>query len=320
MGGKLGTHAVSTDVTALSGLNFKLRAGDRLGLIGHNGSGKTTLLRALSGAYEPNEGRVEVFIHAVGGQQEGVTGGERQRLVVDLQLRLETHRTAQAALAVGHAHAVVLRELFERRGEHAVDPGVAHVEEVRGVRLEHERAQRAHVAPVLVERMGALPCLRMQPRVGGGEHAFDGLLHRPRVGRAVVVVEQAAHCELAGHLAHVAAADAVGERDRDALRHALRAGGRGGAVEVLVDGLVALVRVLPDGNLQRCGHGLPTGSRAPASFRGPEPCRDDNRVSGDQASERFAPVFTCVAYSVRPVNVRPPTRLPSTVGISFQMR
>ena len=61
VGGRLGMHAHATHVTALSNINLELKAGDRLGLIGHNGSGKTTLLRALSGAYEPDEGRVEVF-------------------------------------------------------------------------------------------------------------------------------------------------------------------------------------------------------------------------------------------------------------------
>ena len=60
VGGTLGRHAGITDVTALSGVNLKLQAGDRLGLIGHNGSGKTTLLRALSGAYEPDEGTIDV--------------------------------------------------------------------------------------------------------------------------------------------------------------------------------------------------------------------------------------------------------------------
>jgi lipopolysaccharide transport system ATP-binding protein len=60
VGGVLGRHAGVTDVTALQGVNLSLKAGDRLGLIGHNGSGKTTLLRALSGAYEPDEGAIDV--------------------------------------------------------------------------------------------------------------------------------------------------------------------------------------------------------------------------------------------------------------------
>jgi lipopolysaccharide transport system ATP-binding protein len=60
VGGALGRHAGVTDVTALAGVNLQLKAGDRLGLIGHNGSGKTTLLRALSGAYEPDEGTIDV--------------------------------------------------------------------------------------------------------------------------------------------------------------------------------------------------------------------------------------------------------------------
>jgi lipopolysaccharide transport system ATP-binding protein len=61
VGGSLAkSTAGATEVTAISHLNLKLRAGDRLGLIGHNGSGKTTLLRALSGAYEPDQGQIEV--------------------------------------------------------------------------------------------------------------------------------------------------------------------------------------------------------------------------------------------------------------------
>ena len=61
VGGKLGrTGMGATEVTALSNINLQLRSGDRLGLIGHNGSGKTTLLRALAGAYEPDEGTIDV--------------------------------------------------------------------------------------------------------------------------------------------------------------------------------------------------------------------------------------------------------------------
>lgn len=36
-------------VRALHNLNFTLRDGERVALLGHNGAGKTTLLRVLSG-------------------------------------------------------------------------------------------------------------------------------------------------------------------------------------------------------------------------------------------------------------------------------
>ena len=46
-------------VTALSGINFTISRGERVGLIGHNGAGKTTLLRVLAGAYEPVRGTMQ---------------------------------------------------------------------------------------------------------------------------------------------------------------------------------------------------------------------------------------------------------------------
>lgn len=47
-------------VTALNGLTFSLKPGDRLGLVGTNGSGKTTLLNVLYGIYAPTGGKVSV--------------------------------------------------------------------------------------------------------------------------------------------------------------------------------------------------------------------------------------------------------------------
>ena len=45
-----------TIVQALREINFELRPGDRLALVGHNGAGKSTLLRVLAGIYEPTTG------------------------------------------------------------------------------------------------------------------------------------------------------------------------------------------------------------------------------------------------------------------------
>src|SRR5580698_4031556 len=47
-------------VRALSDINFSLKSGERLGLIGANGAGKTTLLRVLAGIYEPVTGHVRL--------------------------------------------------------------------------------------------------------------------------------------------------------------------------------------------------------------------------------------------------------------------
>ena len=50
----------SVVVRGLQGINLKIEAGERVGLIGHNGAGKTTMLRVLSGIYAPTEGEAHI--------------------------------------------------------------------------------------------------------------------------------------------------------------------------------------------------------------------------------------------------------------------
>ncbi|MGA9994962.1 MAG: ABC transporter ATP-binding protein [Pyrinomonadaceae bacterium] len=47
-----------SDVWALRGVNFRLRPGERLALVGGNGAGKTTLVKLLARLYDPTEGRI----------------------------------------------------------------------------------------------------------------------------------------------------------------------------------------------------------------------------------------------------------------------
>ena len=47
-------------VTALDGMDFDLRAGEILAVIGDNGAGKSSLIKALSGALVPDEGEIEL--------------------------------------------------------------------------------------------------------------------------------------------------------------------------------------------------------------------------------------------------------------------
>ena len=45
-------------VTALAGVDFELREGEILAVIGDNGAGKSSLIKALSGAIVPDEGQI----------------------------------------------------------------------------------------------------------------------------------------------------------------------------------------------------------------------------------------------------------------------
>lgn len=46
--------------TLLHGIDFELREGDRLAILGRNGAGKSTLLRILNGVYRPTQGMVDM--------------------------------------------------------------------------------------------------------------------------------------------------------------------------------------------------------------------------------------------------------------------
>ena len=53
-------HSCLRQFKALSGINFKVKSGEWLGIIGPNGSGKSTLLKIIAGIYEPDQGQIEV--------------------------------------------------------------------------------------------------------------------------------------------------------------------------------------------------------------------------------------------------------------------
>jgi lipopolysaccharide transport system ATP-binding protein len=73
-------------VSALRNLDFQIRRGDRVALVGSNGAGKSTLLRTIAGIYEPVGGQLQVegeigsLIDPGAGMDQDSTGRENIRL------------------------------------------------------------------------------------------------------------------------------------------------------------------------------------------------------------------------------------------------
>jgi lipopolysaccharide transport system ATP-binding protein len=179
VGGRLGRHAGVTDVTALSGVNLQLNAGDRLGLIGHNGSGKTTLLRALSGAYEPDEGAIDVR--------------GRIAALLDLSLGIDPTATGYENIRLrGRISGLSSREVDERMDEIAeftgLGPFLAMPVKTYSAGMQ---ARLAFAAATAVEA----DVLLMDEWIAVGDADFQKLAHK----RLLKLVERAGILVLASH-------------------------------------------------------------------------------------------------------------------------
>lgn len=74
----------------LDGINFSVRPGERMAILGRNGAGKSTLIRILSGVMSPTSGRIELGMRLswplalAGGFEGSLTGYDNVRFICSL--------------------------------------------------------------------------------------------------------------------------------------------------------------------------------------------------------------------------------------------
>ena len=87
-------------VRALDGVNFELRKGELLALVGENGAGKSTLMKILSGVYPEYEG--EVYIKGNKAEFKGTKDAEKAGIaIIHQELNLITELTVMENIFLG---------------------------------------------------------------------------------------------------------------------------------------------------------------------------------------------------------------------------
>lgn len=117
----VGFRYPGTDIWAVRGLSFHLRAGEVLALVGENGAGKTTLVKLLTRLYDPTEGRVLLDGRPLGDYDLDAL---RARIGVIFQDFVRFNLTAGQNVAVGRIGAAEDADRIVRSAERGLADAV----------------------------------------------------------------------------------------------------------------------------------------------------------------------------------------------------
>ena len=113
----VGFRYPGTERWALRGLDFELRAGEVLALVGENGAGKTTLVKLLARLYDPDEGRILLDGRDL---REYDLDDLRANIGVIFQDFVRYHLTAAENIGVGQVDAMDDRDRIEEAARRAM--------------------------------------------------------------------------------------------------------------------------------------------------------------------------------------------------------
>jgi branched-chain amino acid transport system ATP-binding protein len=194
-------------LTALSGFDLELRAGELVGLIGPNGAGKTTAFNALTGVYAPSEGDVEVAGTRVNGMrphqicERGVARTfQNVRLFKELtaldNVRIACHAGSRSgftsAWLLTPTHDAEEERILQRAGEFLRVMELSHRRDEQARNLPYGEQRRLEIARALATGPKVL-CLD-EPAAGMNASEKVALMElirriRDRFSLAILVIE-----------------------------------------------------------------------------------------------------------------------------------
>jgi ATP-binding cassette subfamily B protein len=117
----VGFQYANSETWANRHLNFTLKAGEKLALVGENGAGKTTLVKLLARLYDPTEGRILLDGYDL---REYNLQDLRRNIGVIFQDYLRYQMTVSQNIAVGNIEEKENRDLIERSSRQSLADSV----------------------------------------------------------------------------------------------------------------------------------------------------------------------------------------------------
>ncbi|MFH0824651.1 MAG: ABC transporter ATP-binding protein [Pseudomonadota bacterium] len=139
-------------LTAVSKVDFEIRSGEIVGLIGPNGSGKTTLFNVISGLFKPDEGEVIFRGLRIGGlppHRIAAMGIGRTFQIVRPLMDLTVRQNTSTAVLYGREGITDSRHAWDRAGEILDFVGLGHKMNAYPGQLAIEDRKRLEVARAL---------------------------------------------------------------------------------------------------------------------------------------------------------------------------
>jgi len=155
-------------LVALSHLDFEVREGEVVGLIGPNGSGKTTLFNVISGFYTPEEGNLTLR----GKRINGCKPYEIARMGIG-----RTFQIVKPLLSMTALENVAVGALYGRHGEKSLNVARKRSEEfLRFIGLERKKhIQAANLSLADRKRLEVARALATRPDLLLLDEVFAGL-------------------------------------------------------------------------------------------------------------------------------------------------